>query len=125
MKASFYWFITYFYFNKNFKIKNKKIKDNNDDDSDEFEETENETTKIDETKLDSVFESNGYYWFGKDYANTYINDFKNLEDTSKDQFDRKKIPRMPWRDQGLVIYGESARDLSRHFIQRWNECKVI
>ena len=30
---------------------------------------------------------------------------------------------MPWRDEALVIFGESARDLARHFIQRWNQCK--
>lgn len=31
---------------------------------------------------------------------------------------------MPWRDQALVVIGHSARDLARHFIQRWNQCKV-
>lgn len=30
---------------------------------------------------------------------------------------------MPWRDEALVFFGESARDLARHFIQRWNQCK--
>jgi hypothetical protein len=24
---------------------------------------------------------------------------------------------MPWRDEALVLFGESARDLARHFIQ--------
>ncbi len=42
-----------------------------------------------------------------------------------DQFDRAKTHRMPWRDEALVIFGDSARDLARHFIQRWNQCKVI
>ena len=32
---------------------------------------------------------------------------------------------MPWRDQALAFWGASARDLARHFIQRWNQCKVI
>lgn len=32
---------------------------------------------------------------------------------------------MPWRDQGAVTVGESARDLARHFIQRWNQAKVF
>lgn len=31
---------------------------------------------------------------------------------------------MPWRDEGMIVFGESARDLARHFIQRWNQCKV-
>lgn len=42
----------------------------------------------------------------------------------KDQFDREVLPRMPWRDEGIAFLGESARDLARHFIQRWNQCKV-
>ena len=31
---------------------------------------------------------------------------------------------MPWRDEALVMIGEAARDVGRHFIQRWNYCKV-
>ena len=30
---------------------------------------------------------------------------------------------MPWRDQAMVMMNESARDLARHFIQRWNMTK--
>ena len=66
-----------------------------------------------------------YYWIGKDYCNSYREDFKEVHEHSIDQFDRTDVPRMPWRDQGVVIFGESARDLARHFIQRWNHCKVI
>ena len=32
---------------------------------------------------------------------------------------------MPWRDEAFVLFGESARDLARHFVQRWNHAKVI
>ena len=64
-----------------------------------------------------------FYWIGKDYANTYKGDFKDVGDFSRDQFNRREVPRMPWRDQALVMYGESARDLARHFILRWNQCK--
>lgn len=67
--------------------------------------------------------SNDYYWQGKDYSNTYVADFKNVELFAEDQFERIKTPRMPWRDEALVMFGESARDLARHFIQRWNQCK--
>lgn len=28
--------------------------------------------------------------------------------------------RMPWHDVGSVVYGKAARDVGRHFIQRWN-----
>ena len=65
-----------------------------------------------------------YYWVGKDYANSYREDFKDVHEYLKDQFDRTEVPRMPWRDQGCVLFGHSARDLARHFIQRWNQCKV-
>uniref|UniRef100_A0A914Y9H0 Uncharacterized protein n=1 Tax=Panagrolaimus superbus TaxID=310955 RepID=A0A914Y9H0_9BILA len=30
---------------------------------------------------------------------------------------------MPWHDGHSVVYGEAARDVSRHFIQRWNAAK--
>ena len=43
---------------------------------------------------------------------------------SKDQFDRKQVHRMPWRDEAFVLFGKSASDLARHFIQRWNHAKV-
>lgn len=31
---------------------------------------------------------------------------------------------MPWHDIGAVVAGASARDISRHFIQRWNAIKL-
>ena len=71
-----------------------------------------------------IISQEGHYWIGKDYANTYKADFKDVADFSRDQFARDEVPRMPWRDEALVIFGESARDLARHFIQRWNQCKV-
>lgn len=70
-----------------------------------------------------IISNQGYYWIGKDYCNTYKADFKDIAQFSQDQFDRNTTPRMPWRDEGLVVIGEAARDLARHFIQRWNQCK--
>ena len=32
---------------------------------------------------------------------------------------------MPWHDIGLFVQGAAARDVARHFIQRWNFTKVI
>ena len=72
-----------------------------------------------------VISNEGYYWNGKDYANSFIEDFKDLTDFSSDQFDRTETARMPWRDEAFVVFGHSARDLARHFIQRWNQTKVI
>lgn len=31
---------------------------------------------------------------------------------------------MPWHDVHAVIYGESAQDLARHFIEYWNHAKI-
>ncbi len=41
-----------------------------------------------------------------------------------DYIDRKIVPRMPWHDGALVVFGQVARDAARHFIQRWNIHKV-
>ncbi|EHH57610.1 Phospholipase D2 [Macaca fascicularis] len=43
---------------------------------------------------------------------------------SQDFIDRETTPRMPWRDVGVVVHGLPARDLARHFIQRWNFTKT-
>lgn len=41
-----------------------------------------------------------------------------------DFIDRFQTPRMPWRDVGVAVHGVAARDVARHFIQRWNFTKV-
>ncbi|CAF1304062.1 unnamed protein product [Rotaria sordida] len=60
------------------------------------------------------------YFIGKDYSNAYRKDFEKLDDYSTDYIDRKLVPRMPWHDEALVVFGQTARDAARHFIQRWN-----
>ncbi|OBS80517.1 hypothetical protein A6R68_21282, partial [Neotoma lepida] len=35
------------------------------------------------------------------------------------------MPRMPWHDIGSVVHGKAARDVARHFIQRWNFTKIM
>lgn len=65
-------------------------------------------------------------------------EYTNLDKPFEDMFDRTKVPRMPWyarseeskacchfliiyrHDVGLQIVGQPARDLCRHFVQRWN-----
>ncbi|KWU47456.1 phospholipase D [Rhodotorula sp. JG-1b] len=59
-------------------------------------------------------------WPGKDYANQRVLDFHTLQKPFEDMYDRSKVPRQPWHDIGLQIIGQPARDLCRHFIQRWN-----
>ncbi|GAA5854566.1 hypothetical protein JCM8547_004887 [Rhodosporidiobolus lusitaniae] len=59
-------------------------------------------------------------WPGKDYSNQRVLDFHTLSKPEEDMYDRGKVPRQPWHDIGLQIIGQPARDLCRHFIQRWN-----
>lgn len=57
---------------------------------------------------------------GKDYSNPRMKDFFELDKPYEDMYDRMNVPRMPWHDVHMVTAGQIARDLSRHFIQRWN-----
>jgi phospholipase D1/2 len=100
------------------KLKRRSSANSSSDSSDAYDSVEEE--EIPELP---VISQDGHYWIGKDYSNTYKADFKDVADFSRDQFARDETPRMPWRDQALVCFGESARDLARHFIQRWNQCK--
>lgn len=63
-------------------------------------------------------------WLGKDYTNFIVKDFDNLEMPYQDLVDRSTTPRMPWHDMGVMVQGATARDVARHFIQRWNSIKV-
>uniref|UniRef100_A0A668A4Q8 Phospholipase n=1 Tax=Myripristis murdjan TaxID=586833 RepID=A0A668A4Q8_9TELE len=81
-------------------------------------------------------------WLGKDYSNFIRKDWNQLDrpfegKLSKPQsvtppalthkhtnnIDRTQVPRMPWRDLSAAIHGKAARDVARHFIQRWNFTK--
>lgn len=87
---------------------------------------------IDENKLtiikneDSIDDLDGSakLWLGKDYTNFIVKDFANLECPYVDLVDRNATPRMPWHDIGVYIEGKAARDVARHFIQRWNASKL-
>ncbi|OAX33335.1 phospholipase D [Rhizopogon vinicolor AM-OR11-026] len=59
-------------------------------------------------------------WPGKDYSNPRIQDFHALNKPFDDMYDRTKVPRMPWHDIGMQVVGQPARDLARHFVERWN-----
>ncbi|TDL17878.1 phospholipase D, partial [Rickenella mellea] len=59
-------------------------------------------------------------WPGKDYSNGRVSDFFTLDKPEQDMYDRQKVPRMPWHDVGMQLVGQPARDLCRHFVQRWN-----
>ncbi|KAI0081599.1 phospholipase D [Panus rudis PR-1116 ss-1] len=59
-------------------------------------------------------------WPGKDYSNPRVTDFHTLNKPDEDMYDRSKVPRMPWHDVSMQVVGQPARDLARHFVQRWN-----
>ncbi|CAG8949797.1 hypothetical protein HYFRA_00004120 [Hymenoscyphus fraxineus] len=59
-------------------------------------------------------------WPGKDYSNPRVQDFYQLDEPYAEMYDRSKVPRMPWHDISMQVVGQPARDLTRHFIQRWN-----
>uniref|UniRef100_A0A8C6PNM5 Phospholipase n=1 Tax=Nothobranchius furzeri TaxID=105023 RepID=A0A8C6PNM5_NOTFU len=77
-------------------------------------------TKQDPAHLDG----NTKLWLGKDYSNFIYKDWTNLDKPFEDNIDRTKIPRIPWRDLSAAVHGRAARDVARHFIQRWNYAKV-
>lgn len=64
------------------------------------------------------------FWLGKDYVNFIVKDFTNLDSPFVDFIDRMTTPRMPWHDIGVCVFGAAARDVSRHFIHRWNATKL-
>jgi phospholipase D1/2 len=59
-------------------------------------------------------------WPGKDYSNPRVQDFYKLSEPYAEMYDRSKTPRMPWHDVSMQVVGQPARDLTRHFVQRWN-----
>lgn len=59
-------------------------------------------------------------FMGKDYSNPRVKDFFDLDKPYKSMYNRQTTPRMPWHDIHMMTYGKVARDLSRHFVQRWN-----
>ncbi|OCH94908.1 phospholipase D [Obba rivulosa] len=61
-----------------------------------------------------------HIWPGKDYSNPRVQDFHTLHKPEEDMYDRTKVPRMPWHDVSMQVVGQPARDLARHFVQRWN-----
>ncbi|XP_060949464.1 phospholipase D1 [Limanda limanda] len=68
---------------------------------------------------------NTRFWHGKDYCNFVYRDWIQLEKPFDDFIDRHTTPRMPWHDIASVVHGGAARDVARHFIQRWNFTKLV
>ncbi|XP_002062808.3 phospholipase D2 isoform X1 [Drosophila willistoni] len=82
------------------------------------------TSAANNAQILSEFYGQAKYWFGKDYSNFILKDWMNLNAPFVDIIDRTTTPRMPWHDVGMCVVGASARDVARHFIQRWNAMKL-
>ncbi|ORX49426.1 phospholipase D/nuclease [Hesseltinella vesiculosa] len=75
--------------------------------------------------IDAPAEGVDYEIFpGQDYSNPRVKDFQNVADYTQTLVDRKVTPRMPWHDAGIGVVGPIARDIARHFVQRWNFLKA-
>ncbi|KAI7865707.1 hypothetical protein BDF14DRAFT_1729766 [Spinellus fusiger] len=61
---------------------------------------------------------------GQDYSNPRVKDFVQVTNYDLTLTDRQITPRMPWHDATLGVVGPIARDVARHFIQRWNFLKT-
>merc|ERR1719412_1832518 len=66
----------------------------------------------------------GCLWRAKDYVNFIVKDVANPDKHLEDNVDRNNTPRMPWHDIAVAVQGSPARDVARHFIQRWNAIKT-
>lgn len=64
-----------------------------------------------------------YFIFTQD-CNFIFKDIKNVQSPFQDSIDRTTTPRMPWHDVAGCVIGAAARDMARHFIQRWNYVKT-
>ena len=60
-------------------------------------------------------------WIGKDYGNTLLGVIRTeMNKPFEDYINRNKDPRMPWHDVSCSFIGDSALDVAKHFIQRYN-----
>ncbi|CAG8498943.1 7241_t:CDS:10, partial [Ambispora leptoticha] len=68
-------------------------------------------------------DKNFHIWPGQDYSNPRIKDFDKVAEWARILVDKSKVPRMPWHDVSVGMVGTPARDVARHFVQRWNFIK--
>ena len=64
-------------------------------------------------------------WKAKDYVNFIVKDVARPDLPNQDNVDRRTTPRMPWHDISVAVDGPVARDVARHFIQRYRVLKTL
>lgn len=82
--------------------------------------TDDKMTGFEEGSIEPKDADHCQLWPGKDYSNPRVQDFYQLNEPYAEMYDRSKVPRMPWHDISMQVVGQPARDLTRHFVQRWN-----
>ncbi|KAI8981744.1 hypothetical protein BDF20DRAFT_911999 [Mycotypha africana] len=60
---------------------------------------------------------------GQDYSNPRLKDFHKVSQYDMELINKNHAPRMPWHDIHTAMVGPPARDIARHFVQRWNFIK--
>ncbi|XP_061569615.1 phospholipase D1 [Cololabis saira] len=95
-----------------------------DSDSDADDDPKSGSLRSLNTGVGELF-GNTRFWHGKDYCNFVHKDWIQLDKPFDDFIDRHTTPRMPWHDIASVVHGKAARDVARHFIQRWNFTKLV
>ncbi|KAF1373293.1 hypothetical protein PFLUV_G00258940 [Perca fluviatilis] len=95
-----------------------------DSDSDLESEQRSGSVRSLQTGVGELY-GNTRFWHGKDYCNFVFKDWIQLDKPFDDFIDRHTTPRMPWHDIASVVHGKAARDVARHFIQRWNFTKLV
>jgi phospholipase D1/2 len=65
------------------------------------------------------------YFPGIDYSNMRVADFHDIDKWEKNtDFDKSKVPRVPWRDIHCRLEGPIIHQYKRHFAQYWNYVNV-
>ena len=72
-----------------------------------------------------LFDPEAKWWKGKDFGNHHVADlgWQTFNDDYPELAQRHERVRCPWQDIAVQVWGPSARDVGRHFIERWNQCK--
>lgn len=79
-----------------------------------------EKLPLPEEMVNETDTDNPQIWPGKDYSNPRVLDFHTLDKPYAELYDRSKVPRMAWHDISMCLQGQAARDVARHYVQRWN-----
>jgi len=68
-------------------------------------------------------------WRGKDYQNPRLKDYVDIKHAFEENpvtgAHRDSTPRMPRRDIHMRVFGQTALDISWHFVQRWNYVRYV